>query len=42
MTSRNGRGLKKVGGEAGDKGKDLIVEEFKKVLTLYLGSVLGS
>src|ERR1700722_9335647 len=36
------RGLKKLYGEAGDKAKDLIVEEFKKVLTLYLGSVLGS
>src|ERR1700741_1827072 len=36
------RGLKKLYGEAGDKGKDLIVEEFKKALTLYLGSVLGS
>jgi hypothetical protein len=36
------RGLKKLYGEADDKGKDLIVAEFKKVLTLYLGSVLGS
>ena len=36
------RGLKKLYGEAGDKGKDLIVAEFKKALTLYLGSVLGS
>ena len=34
------RGLKKLYGEAGDKGKDLIVAEFKKVLTLYLGSLL--
>jgi hypothetical protein len=29
-------------GEAGDKEQDLIVAEFKKALTLYLGSVLGS
>ena len=36
------RGLITLYGEAGDKAKDLIVEEFKKVLTLYLGSVLGS
>jgi hypothetical protein len=36
------RGLKTLYGEAGDKGKDLIVAEFKKALTLYLGSVLGS
>jgi hypothetical protein len=28
--------------EAGDKGKGLIVAEFKKALTLYLGSVLAS
>jgi AcrR family transcriptional regulator len=35
------RGLMTLYGEAGDKGKDLIVTEFKKVLTLYLGSVLG-
>ena len=36
------RGLKTLYGEAGDKGKGLIVEDFKKALTLYLGSVLGS
>jgi AcrR family transcriptional regulator len=36
------RGLLALYAEAGDKGKDLIVEEFKKALTLYLGSVLGS
>ena len=36
------RGLITLYGEAGDKAKDLIVEEFKKALTLYLGSVLGS
>jgi len=36
------RGLIALYGEAGDKAKDLIVEEFKKVLILYLGSVLGS
>jgi AcrR family transcriptional regulator len=36
------RGLKTLYGEAGDKGKDMIVAEFKKALTLYLGSVLGS
>jgi len=36
------KGLITLYGEAGDKAKDLIVEEFKKALTLYLGSVLGS
>src|SRR6202522_4124661 len=36
------RGLITLYGEAGDKAKDLIVEEFKKALALYLGSVLGS
>jgi hypothetical protein len=36
------RGLITLYGEVGDKAKDLVVEEFKKVLTLYLGSVLGS
>ncbi len=36
------RGLKTLYAEAGDKGKDLIVAEFKKALTLYLESVLGS
>ena len=36
------RGLITLYGEAGDKAKDLIVAEFKKALTLYLGSVLGS
>jgi|ERR1700722_1267263 AcrR family transcriptional regulator len=36
------KGLITLYGEAGDKTKDLIVEEFKKALTLYLGSVLGS
>jgi hypothetical protein len=35
------RGLITLYGEAGDEAKDLIVEEFKKALTLYLGSVLG-
>jgi hypothetical protein len=28
-------------GEADSKGKVLVVAEFKKVLTLYLGSVLS-
>ena len=28
-------------GEADSKGKALVVAEFKKVLTLYLGSVLS-
>src|ERR1700689_1762032 len=36
------RGLVTLYGEAGDEGKILIVAEFKKALTLYLGSVLGS
>jgi AcrR family transcriptional regulator len=36
------KGLMTLYGEAGDKGKGLIVEEFKKALALYLGSVLGS
>ena len=36
------KGLITLYGEASDKAKDLIVEEFKKALTLYLGSVLGS
>jgi Tetracyclin repressor-like, C-terminal domain len=36
------RGLMTLYAEAGDKGKGLIVVEFKKALTLYLGSVLGS
>jgi len=36
------RGLITLYGESDDKAKDLIVEEFKKALTLYLGSVLGS
>ena len=36
------RGLVTLYGEAGDEGKNLIVAEFKKALTLYLGSVLGS
>jgi hypothetical protein len=36
------RGLMILYGEAGDKGRDLIAAEFKKVLTLYLGSILGS
>ena len=36
------RGLITLYGEAGEKAKDLIVEGFKKVLTLYLGSVWGS
>src|SRR3984957_4105537 len=36
------RGLMTLYGEADDKAKDPIVAEFKKALTLYLGSVLGS
>ena len=36
------RGLVTLYGEAGDEGKNLVVAEFKKALTLYLGSVLGS
>ncbi len=36
------RGLKKLYAEAGEKGKSLVVAEFTKALTLYLGSVLGS
>jgi hypothetical protein len=36
------KGLITLYGEAGDKEKDLIVAEFKKALTLYLGTVLGS
>jgi AcrR family transcriptional regulator len=36
------RGLITLYGESDDKAKDLIVEEFKKALTLYLGTVLGS
>src|ERR1700733_9809749 len=36
------RGLITLYGEAGDEGKNLVVAEFKKALTLYLGSVLGS
>src|SRR6201998_310331 len=34
------RGMMKLYGEADFKGKGLVVAEFKKVLTLYLGSVL--
>jgi AcrR family transcriptional regulator len=36
------RGLMTLYAEAGDKGEGLIVAEFKKALTLYLGSVLAS
>ena len=36
------RGLITLYGETDDKAKDLVVAEFKKALTLYLGSVLGS
>ena len=36
------RGLITLYGEADDKGGDSIVAEFKKALTLYLGTVLGS
>jgi AcrR family transcriptional regulator len=36
------RGLVTLYGEAGEEGKNLVVAEFKKALTLYLGSVLGS
>jgi len=36
------RGLITLYGEADDKGRDSIVAEFKKALTLYLGTVLGS
>jgi hypothetical protein len=35
------RGMMTLYGEADSKGKVLIVAEFKKVLTLYLGSVLS-
>ena len=35
------RGMMTLYGEADSKGKVLIVAEFKKVLTLYLGSVLA-
>lgn len=34
------RGMMTIYGEADFKGKDLVVAEFKKVLTLYLGTVL--
>jgi len=34
------RSLKTLYAEAEPKGKDLVVEEFKKVLTLYLGTIL--
>jgi hypothetical protein len=35
------RGMKILFGEAEPKGKILVVAEFKKALTLYLGSVLS-
>src|ERR1700727_334486 len=35
------RGMMTLYGEADSKGKVLVVAEFKKVLTLYLGSVLS-
>jgi AcrR family transcriptional regulator len=35
------RGMMTLYGEAEPKGKALVVDEFKKVLTLYLGSVLS-
>jgi AcrR family transcriptional regulator len=35
------RGLKTLYAEAESKGKDLVVAEFKKVLTLYLGNLLS-
>jgi hypothetical protein len=35
------RGMMTLYGEADPKGKVLVVAEFKKVLTLYLGSVLS-
>jgi hypothetical protein len=34
------RGLMTIYAEALPKGKDLVVDEFKKVLTLYLGTIL--
>jgi len=35
------RGMMNLYGEAEPKGKVLIVAEFKKVLTLYLGTILS-
>jgi hypothetical protein len=35
------RGLMTLYAEAEPKGKDLVVDEFKKVLTSYLGSILS-
>jgi AcrR family transcriptional regulator len=35
------RGLMTVYAEAESRGKDLVVDEFKKVLTLYLGTILS-
>jgi AcrR family transcriptional regulator len=35
------RGLMTIYAEAEPKGKDLVVDEFKKVLTLYLGTILS-
>jgi AcrR family transcriptional regulator len=35
------RGLKTLYAEAETKGKDLVVDEFRKVLTLYLGTILS-
>jgi hypothetical protein len=35
------RGLMTIYAEAELKGKDLVVDEFKKILTLYLGTILS-
>jgi hypothetical protein len=34
------RGMMTLYAEAEPKGKDLVVDEFKKVLTLYLGTIV--
>jgi hypothetical protein len=34
------KGLTTLYAEAESKGKDLVVDEFKKVLTLYLGTIV--
>lgn len=41
VTLQMARGLMTLYAEAEPKGKDLVAEEFKKVLTLYLGSILA-
>jgi hypothetical protein len=35
------RGLRTLYAEAEPKGKNLVVDEFKKVLTSYLGTILS-